>query len=63
MKKYMVIVKGEDEQMAWFYDDYTTASNSRMDAAVSMGWLAELYEYAKDPDDPDSFESYILIES
>lgn len=45
MARYMVIVLDEDgETIANFFTSYEKAENYRMNAVVSMGLYAELYE-------------------
>lgn len=49
MKKYMIIYRDEDgDQFADFYDSWVKASDARMNATVSLGWYAALYEYTND---------------
>ena len=44
MKKYMVMICGDGEQSCFFYDNFVKAEQARMDAAVSMGYIAQVYE-------------------
>lgn len=44
MQKYMVVINDGECTMAYFTDDQQKAENVRMDAAVSMGYVAEVYE-------------------
>ena len=63
MKQYMVIVKGDDEQGAKFFDSWIDADSYRMDAECGLGYYAQVYEYGKqDPDDPYEPESYYMIQ-
>ena len=59
----MVMICGDGEQACFFYDDYTKAENTRMDAAVSMGYIAQVYELMTE--DPITGEvispSYFMI--
>lgn len=42
--KYMVIIWTDEGQEAFFTDDAKCAERTRMDADVSMGFYAEVYE-------------------
>lgn len=62
MKKYMLILQGDGEQSAQFYDTWHDAENCRMNAECGMGWYAEVYCYMKtNEDDPYEPETYICI--
>lgn len=60
MKKYMILIRDSEtgEQFATFTDDYTKADNMRMDAEVSMGDFAQIYEWLPDPEFPEAECSY-----
>ena len=60
MKKYMVLIRDSEtgEQFATFTDDYNKADNMRMDAEVSMGDFAQIYEWLPDPEFPEAECSY-----
>lgn len=60
MKKYMILIRDNEtgEQFATFTDDYTKADNMRMDAEVSMGDFAQIYEWMPDPVFPKAECSY-----
>ena len=59
MKKYMVIIlDDENQQDCFFTDDYTKAENTRMDACVSLGYYAEIYERITDD---DGIEQYSFL--
>ncbi len=47
MKKYMVIINDGEGTWTYFTDDLNRAEEVRMDAAVSMGHEAEVYERAE----------------
>ena len=47
MKKYMVMICGEEEQFCCFYDSLEKAEQTRMDASVSMGYIAQIYEWSE----------------
>ena len=57
MKKFMVVIKNEDEQGAYFFDSYADASNCRMNCECGIGGYAEIYEYTK-----DEIPGYVLID-
>ena len=60
MKKYMILIRERetDEQFATFTDDYYKAEDMRMDAEVSMGDFAQIYEWMPDPEFPEAGCSY-----
>lgn len=60
MKKYMILIRDSEtgEQYATFTDDYRKADNMRMDAEVSMGDFAQIYEWLPDPEFPEAESSY-----
>lgn len=60
MKKYMILIRDSEtgEQFATFTDDYIKADNMRMDAEVSLGDFAQIYEWLPDPEFPEAGYSY-----
>jgi hypothetical protein len=59
MKKYMVIISGVEGQDAFFTDDYSAASNTRMDAECGLGYYAEIYERQE----VDGEMQYVFLEA
>lgn len=45
MKKYMVVIDGEEGTAAVFTDDAEKAEQTRMDAECGMGCRAQLYKW------------------
>lgn len=45
MKKYMVVIDGEDGTSAAFTDDREKAEQTRMDAECGMGYRAQVYQW------------------
>ena len=63
MKKYMVVIDGEDGTFAWFTDDAQKAEQTRMDAECGMGYRAQVYRWVTDEDDkndPEDVDQYQL---
>lgn len=63
MKKYMVVIDGEDGTSAYFTDDSQKAEQTRMDAECGMGWRAQVYHWVTDEDDkndPEDSDQYQL---
>jgi len=56
MKKYMLIMKGEDGEAAYFTDDYQKAMQTKMDAECGMGEYTELYERVTDEEAGERYE-------
>lgn len=44
MKKYMVVVFGDGETWAEFFDDLVKAERYRQNSECGMGYYAEVYE-------------------
>jgi len=61
MKKYMILIRDSEtgEQSATFTDDYRKADNMRMDAEVSLGDFAQIYEWLPNPEFPDDNSLYM----
>lgn len=63
MKKYMVVIDGEDGTFAVFTDDAQKAEQTRMDAECGMGYRAQVYRWVTDEDDkndPEDSDQYQL---
>ena len=60
MKKYMVIMRTEDGQDAFFTDEYTKAMNIKMDVECGLGGVAQLYGLTFD--DEAGISSYVFLE-
>lgn len=45
MKKFMVVIDGENGTFAYFTDDYAKAEQTRMDAECGMGCRAQVYKW------------------
>lgn len=63
MKKYMIVIDGEDGTSAVFTDDAQKAEQTRMDAECGLGWRAQVYRWVTDEDDkndPEDSDQYVL---
>ena len=63
MKKFMIVINGEDGTSAVFTDDAQKAEQTRMDAECGLGWRAQVYEWVDredDKNDPDDCDQYRL---
>lgn len=63
MKKYMVVIDGEDGTFAVFTDDAQKTEQTRMDAECGMGYRAQVYRWVTDEDDkndPEDSDQYQL---
>ena len=63
MKKYMVVISGEDGTSAIFTDDSIKAEQTRMDAECGLGYKAQVYRWVtdeEDKNDPDDSDQYVL---
>ncbi len=63
MKKYMIVIDGEDGTSAVFTDDAQKAEQTRMDAECGMGYKAQVYRWVTDEDDkndPEDSDQYQL---
>lgn len=63
MKKYMVVISGEDGMSAFFTDDAEKAEQTRMDAECGLGYRAQVYHWVtdeEDKNDPEDSDQYQL---
>lgn len=63
MKKYMVVIDGEDGTSAVFTDDAQKAEQTRMDAECGLGYRAQVYIWVDNEDDkndPEDSDQYQL---
>lgn len=65
MKKYMVIDSYGGSVMAFFYDEYASARQHKMNLECGLGGYAEIYERVETKDDDGVVvgEEYRLLEA
>lgn len=59
MKRYMVVYSVDGEQGAVFRDTLGEADSARMDIAVSLGGMAQVYEWIDNYETVDGEDLYL----
>lgn len=59
MRRYMVVYSVDGEQGAVFRDTFSEADSARMDIAVSLGGMAQVYEWTEVRETVDGEDIYL----